>query len=475
MGGRGIKRKKPQPKKPKQPKTPQPKKPESVPTIPTKRKKTPKGGDIGGVGGGGVQPQQPKPKELEDQPKKEGKTVRVGGFYFKLEPDGTLRRVGRKDEVHHMTPEGVEISVGKKVFRVLPNGTVIEQLPKPKKEENKKPISVQVSEIVSRYGKGEHIPGLEKGEYADYPGVPSIYINPNAGVKERNEQLRKQGRNSIRLIEQAGGKMPTDAELGNLLRDIGMSETSIKQLIDTPSIHIYKFNDSDRTPFSEASVRKALRDDDIANGVKAHAYLIADSIKYLQDNVLRDAKGLVSGFKLTEGKFGVGGSMSRLDNSYGININRMGVEAFSERLAGTHNIDFSIPGVATHEIGHAVYNKMHKKYGYAFDDIIENLYYKVKREGLMPSEYASVNPSEFFAESFLGMVKYKYWGHESTMGDGKGQYSKDHIVYQALHHILENGGMLQSSNREPVKNAKDLIDFDGMKAFMQGLKNLKNN
>ena len=475
MGGRGIKRKKPQPKKPKQPKTPQPKKPESVPTIPTKRKKTPKGGDIGGVGGvggGGIQPQQPKkPQELEDQPKKEGKTVRIGGFYFKLDDEGNLKRVGNSKEVYKMTPEGVEIQIGKRTYKVFPNGTVLEVIPK---KEDSKPLSVRVSELVSKYPKGEKIPGLELGEYAEY-SVPSIYVNHRENNAERIGQLQKQGRNTIKLLESVGGKMPSDEELGDLLRSIGMSSSRINEVIDLETIGLHKFRDEAKTPFSEASTRKALRDKDIANGIKAHAFLVADSIKYLQDNILKDATGLVSGFKVTEGIFGVGGSMSRLDNTYGININRMGAEAFGERVGGLHNIDFSIPGVVTHEVGHAVYNKMHKKYGYAFDDIIENLYYKVKREGLFPSEYASVNPSEFFAETFLGMVKYKYWGHESTMGDGTGQYSKDHIVYQALHHILENGGMLQSSNREPVARAQDLIDFDGMKAFMQGLKNLKNN
>ncbi len=570
MGGRGIKRKKPQPKAPKeQPK--QPKKPEGVPMIP-KKKKTPKGGEIGGVGGvggGGIQPQQPKkPQELEDQPKKESKTLRIGGFYYKLDPDGTLRRIGKKDDVHHMTPEGIEIKIGKRQFRVLPNGNVIETVPKldpdgtlrrigkkddvhhmtpegieikigkrqfrvlpngnvietvpkPKKEENKKPISVQVSEIVSKYPKGEKIPGLELGEYAEYsvpsiyvnhrennaerigqlqkqgrntikllegekiPGlelgeyaeysVPSIYVNHRENNAERIGQLQKQGRNTIKLLESVGGKMPSDEELGDLLRSIGMSSSRINEVIDLETIGLHKFRDEAKTPFSEASTRKALRDTDIANGIKAHAFLVADSIKYLQDNILKDATGLVSGFKVTEGVFGVGGSMSRLDNTYGININRMGAEAFGERVGGLHNIDFSIPGVVTHEVGHAVYNKMHKKYGYAFDDIIENLYYKVKREGLFPSEYSATNPSEFFAETFLGMVKYKYWGHESTMGDGTGKHSKNHIVYQALHHILENGGMLKSSDREPVRQAKDLIDFDGMKAFMQGLRNLKNN
>ena len=476
MGGRGIKRKKPQPKAPKeQPK--QPKKPEGVPMIP-KKKKTPKGGEIGGVGGvggGGIQPQQPKkPQELEDQPKKESKTLRIGGFYYKLDPDGTLRRIGKKDDVHHMTPEGIEIKIGKRHFRVLPNGNVIETVPKPKKEENKKPISVQVSEIVSKYPKGEKIPGLELGEYAEY-SVPSIYVNHRENNTERIGQLQKQGRNTIKLLESVGGKMPSDEELGDLLRSIGMSSSRINEVIDLETIGLHKFRDEAKTPFSEASTRKALRDKDIANGIKAHAFLVADSIKYLQDNILKDATGLVSGFKVTEGVFGVGGSMSRLDNTYGININRMGAEAFGERVGGLHNIDFSIPGVVTHEVGHAVYNKMHKKYGYAFDDIIENLYYKVKREGLFPSEYSATNPSEFFAETFLGMVKYKYWGHESTMGDGTGKHSKNHIVYQALHHILENGGMLKSSDREPVRQAKDLIDFDGMKAFMQGLRNLKNN
>lgn len=447
MGGRGIKRPKVKPKDPqgqvpkipkKKQDAPIPKMPKDPPVKPKKRKGGSSDGE-GGGGGGSTSPQVPPiPKKKED----EGKTVKIGGFYYKLQ-NGKLTRLGSKSEEYDMTDTGVTVKIGSKEYHVDSKGRVKEVEPKKEKTEAEK-----LSRFLENY-----TPKAES-------------VKPKDRIPTIQRKLKEQHEENLEIFKKAGIEYPSNEQMIKTFTSIGLDEYEAEGFVNDKHEYWSVYTDSRRSKSELAKFY--VENEDLHKSTRLNAYVLAKTIDDVQKNILNkelfEKDSLIKGFKIYNTSPSVGGGMDGR-NVYYVPLNRLSVSQFKnpEKGFGEHNIDFTLPGVAVHELGHAVHNKI-KKLNPEIENDIEKLFRMSHLYQLRPSLYAMEKKEEFFAETFLGYIKYKQWKQDSILNNKKNPitnkpvYDPNNPIYEAMEEILSKSGILKGSTTKTGRLSQSTFD-----------------
>lgn len=443
MGGRGIKRPKVRPKPPQEePKARKKVPPKKLPLDPpvAPRKKTGSGtGEGGGTGGADPNvPIIPKKEEKED----EGKTLRIGGFYYKLQ-NGKLTRLGSRKEEHEVGKDGVIIKIGNKEFHVNEKGYVRELPPKEKSDAEK------LTSYLGTYKSNVD------------------YITPMDRVPTIKKKMKAQSQETLDVFKGAGIKIPTNQEMIDVFKSIGLTEGTAKEFVNDEHSYFDIYTNT-RKGGKKPLEQFYVDNEDLHKAARLNAYVIAKTIKDVKKDILNEElfkdTNLVNSFRLYNVSPSIGGGMDGKNNYY-IPIQRLSLAKFTNPQKGTgeHNVDFTIPGVAVHELGHAVHNIIKAKNPDIQRDI-EKLYYMSHTFKVRPSTYAMMTSGEFFAETFLGYIKYKKWGQDSVMNDLKNDitnkpiYDKNNPMFEAMEEILMKSGILKGSTSSTGRVSKETFD-----------------
>lgn len=446
MGGRGIKRPKVKPKPPQnEPRGRKKEAPKKMPLDPpvTPRKKTGRGSGTGEGGGtGGADPNVPVIPKKEEKKETESKTLRIGGFYYKLE-NGKLIRIGSRKEEHEVGKDGVTIKIGGKEYHISEKGFVRELPPKEKSDAEK------------------------LAKYLDGYTSTSESFKPGDRRQTLHKKMKAQASETVEIFKKSGIGIPTNEQMINTFKSIGIDEDTANDFVNKPHYYWDMYTD-ERKGGKKPLEKFYVENEELHQASRLNAYLIAKSIDDVKKNVLNDDlfkdRTLINSFRLYNVGPQIGGGMDGKNNYY-IPTARLSVAKFNNppKGFGEHNVDFTLPGVAIHELGHAVHNIIKSKNPEIQKDI-EKLYYMSHIFKLRPSNYAMMTDGEFFAETFLGYIKYKQWGHDTVMRGSKNEltnkpvFDKNNPMFEAMEEILKKSGLLKGSTSSTGRVSKETFD-----------------